>query len=116
MGYKRSILIALVIATLAFLTLPFVTTFNLVYLLTFMIGFAGGMYLPSALPLITESFSEKVWGKAISIHDSASSISVFAVPLIAIFLLQLMPWRGVFYVMGGSFFSLPWYFTLFVTN
>jgi MFS family permease len=49
---------------------------------------------------MTDSFEERSWGKAIAIHDSGTSVSVFAAPLIAVFLLGFFPWRGIFYVFG----------------
>jgi len=42
----------------------------------------------------------------IAIHDTGASMSIFAAPLIAVFLLEYLSWRGIFYVFG-IFFMIP---------
>jgi len=99
-GYKKSIVLSLgVLALVAFLV-PLVQSFYLLYLFAFVIGFSVGFYLPSAIPLITEYYSEKTWGKAIAIHDSGAPTAIFATPLVALFLLHFLPWRGIFIVLA----------------
>jgi NNP family nitrate/nitrite transporter-like MFS transporter len=97
-GYKKTILSSLLISSLAFFLIPFVKIFLVFYVFAFVLGFATGLYLPAAISLITEYFSEKDWGKSIAIHDSAASIAIFGTPLIAIFLLHFFKWRGIFEV------------------
>jgi MFS family permease len=102
-GYKKSIIVSLIISAFAFLLVPFAKVFNVLYLLSFIIGIATGMYIPAVVPLITHYFEESVWGKAIAIHDSAASIGVFGAPLITVFLLRFFGWRGIFSVLGVVF-------------
>jgi MFS family permease len=102
-GYKKSIILSLIISAFAFLLVPFAKAFNVLYLLSFIIGAATGMYIPAVIPLITHYFEENIWGKAIAIHDSAASIGVFGAPIIALFLLQFFGWRGIFIVLGLVF-------------
>ena len=102
-GYKKSIILSLIISAFAFLLVPFAKAFNVLYLLSFIIGAATGMYIPAVIPLITHYFEENIWGKAIAIHDSAASIGVFGAPIIALFLLQFFGWRGIFSVLGVVF-------------
>ncbi|MBP8625589.1 MAG: MFS transporter [Syntrophorhabdaceae bacterium] len=102
-GYKKSIVLSLALLSIVNFLIPFVHTFILLYLFAFLLGFSVGLYLPAAIPLITEYYEEKAWGKAISIHDSGSSIAIFATPLIALFLLQFSRWRGIFVVYGFLF-------------
>jgi MFS family permease len=102
-GYKKSIAVSLGISSLIFFSIPFVKVFSFLYLFSFMLGFSIGLYLPSAIPLITEYFAEKDWGKAIPIHDSGSSVSIFCMPFIALFLLPLAGWRGIFVVFATIF-------------
>ena len=101
-GYKKSIILSLIISAFAFLLVPFAKVFNVLYLLSF-IGIATGMYIPAVIPLITHYFEENIWGKAIAIHDSAASIGVFGAPIIALFLLQFFGWRNIFSVLGIVF-------------
>jgi NNP family nitrate/nitrite transporter-like MFS transporter len=73
---------------------------------------ASGVYLPAVIPLITSCYGEKIWGKSIAIHDSTASIAVFGVPIIALFLVQFLDWRGIFTVLGVVFLlaALVFYF------
>ncbi|MEN6615586.1 MAG: MFS transporter [Syntrophorhabdus sp.] len=102
-GYKKAIIIGLgSLCVLSFL-LPFVRNFYLLYLFALMLGFSHGLYVPSVMPLITEYYTEKDWGKAIAIHDTGASTAIFATPLVALGLLQFFAWRGIFVVYGSIF-------------
>ncbi|HOJ72051.1 MAG TPA: MFS transporter [Syntrophorhabdaceae bacterium] len=102
-GYKRSIITSLLLLSIVTFLIPFVYNFSLLYLFSFLLGFSVGIYLPAAIPLITEYYSEKQWGKAISIHDTGASAAIFATPLISIFLLYFFKWRDMFMVYGVFF-------------
>jgi MFS family permease len=100
-GYKRSIIFSLVLASGAFFLIPFVESFAFLCFLSFVLGLASGIYLPSIIPLITHYFEMRSWGKAIAIHDSAASVSIFASPFIALFFLNFLDWRQIFDVFGA---------------
>jgi MFS family permease len=104
-GYKKTILSSLLISSLAFFFIPFVKNFMVFYIFAFILGFTTGLYLPSAISLITEYFAEKDWGKSIAIHDSAAPIAIFSTPLIAIFLLHFFKWRGIFEIFAVIFLA-----------
>jgi MFS transporter, NNP family, nitrate/nitrite transporter len=103
LGYKRSIVISLLVSALAFFMIPFSRAFSALYVFSFIIGLATGVYIPAVIPLITRMYDEKIWSKTIAIHDSAASIGVFGAPLIALGLLRLLQWRGMFAVLGLVF-------------
>jgi NNP family nitrate/nitrite transporter-like MFS transporter len=102
-GYKRSIVLSLLFLSLVAFLIPLVHKFLLLYFFAFMLGFSVGFYLPAIIPLITEYYSEKDWGKAIAIHDTGASCSIFATPFIALFLLHFFPWRGIFIVLACTY-------------
>ncbi len=102
-GYKRSIIVSLIVSAFMFLLVPFTESFNVLYALSFIIGLATGIYIPAVIPFITAYYEEKLWGKSIAIHDSSASIGVLGVPIIALFLLQFFQWRGIFSVLGAVF-------------
>ncbi len=102
-GCKKGVLFSFFLATIVYFIFPAVHNFYLFYPLAFLLGIAAGMYLPSVIPLITEYFDEKLWGKTISIHESAASIAIFGAPFIALFILSLFPWRALFIVFGIVF-------------
>ena len=102
-GYKRSITVSLIISACIFFLIPFVKVFDTLYIISFIIGMATGVYIPAVIPLITSYYEENIWGKSIAIHDSAASIGVFGTPIIALFFLQFCRWRGIFSVLGIVF-------------
>jgi len=101
LGSKRTILASLLTAGCIFFIIPTIHAFSILYPVVFVLAFALGIYLPTIIPMITDYYMEKDWGKAIAIHESASSLSIFAAPLIALFLLSFLPWRLIFVVMGS---------------
>ena len=105
LGYKKSIAISIVMSALVYLLIPFAKTISVLYAFSLLLGLSIGLYLPSAIPLITECFAEKDWGKAIAIHDSGSSINIFSMPFMALFLLPLTGWRGIFVVFAVLFLA-----------
>lgn len=87
-GYKRSIIVSLIVSAFMFFLTPFTEFFNVLYVLSFIIGMATGIYIPAVISLITAYYEEKIWGKSIAIHDSSASIGVLGAPIIALFLLR----------------------------
>ena len=102
-GYKKSIMVSLLVTALMFFLIPVVKVFTVLYAFAFIIGMATGIYIPAVLPLITSYYDESIWSKTIAIHDSAASLGVFAAPLVATFLLRFFEWRGVLGIMGFVF-------------
>lgn len=102
-GYKKSIAFSLALLSLVAFLIPLVHNFFLLFFFVFVLGFSVGLYIPSAIPLITEYYAEKNWGKAIAIHDTGASSAIFATPLITLGLLYLFPWRGIFIVYACVF-------------
>lgn len=102
-GYKRSIIVSLVVSAFMFFLIPFTEFFNVFYALSFIIGMATGIYIPAVIPLITAYYEEEIWGKSIAIHDSSASIGVLGAPIVALFLLRFFQWRGIFSVLGTVF-------------
>lgn len=112
-GYKRSIILSLVISTCVLFSIPFVKLFSYLSISAFIIGFSTGIYLPAIIPLITNYFDEKIWGKTIAIHDTAASVSIFSMPFIVLFFLKFLEWREIFYIFGGVFILCIILFYLF---
>lgn len=99
-GYRKAVIASLSASAVIFFVIPFVRSFDVLCALSIVLGFSTGIYLPSILPLITDYYEERLWGKTIAIHDSAASLSIFAVPFIAVFMLDFMSWRTIFVVFG----------------
>ncbi len=103
MGFKKAILLSFAISACTSFFAPFVKAFSAFYLVVFLNGFAAGIYMPAIMPLIREHYVERNWGKAISLYDSAASISIFSVPFIVLFFLHYLSWRGIFGILGVAF-------------
>jgi NNP family nitrate/nitrite transporter-like MFS transporter len=102
-GCKKTVLLSLLLALIVYLLWPFAREFNLFHALGFALGMASGMYLPAIIPLITEYFEERMWGKAIAIHESAASLAMFSSPFIALLVLSFSSWRGIFGLFAAIF-------------
>jgi MFS family permease len=92
-----------VLLSLVGFLIPLAHKLFVVYVFAFVIGFSVGLYLPSAMPLITEYYSPKHWGKAIAIHDTGAAIAIFTIPFVTLFLLNFFSWRGIFVVFACVF-------------
>jgi NNP family nitrate/nitrite transporter-like MFS transporter len=100
-GYKRTIVVGFGILILSFFLLNFTTSYSDLVLILFFIGLGAGMYVPSATPLITETFSRRHWGKAIAFHESAAAFSVLCIPLLVAVSLPFFQWRTLFVILSG---------------
>ncbi len=102
-GPRKSIQVATIVSGLTLLLFPLVRTFNAYYVLGFILGVSLGVYMPSVIPLITDYYEEALWGRAIAIHGSAPSVSIFVTPFIALAVLAFFSWRAVFVLCGLVF-------------
>jgi NNP family nitrate/nitrite transporter-like MFS transporter len=59
----------------------------------FGLGFAGGLYIPSAIATITWLIERRHWGKAIAVHELAPNLAFFAGPFVAELFLTWSTWR-----------------------
>ncbi len=99
-GYKRLILIGYMMLA-AVLTCPwFAEGYYILIGIFFLIGAGGGLYLPSAILLLTKIYNARHWGKALALHDTAASISILSIPFLATLSLYFMNWRGFFLVLA----------------
>jgi NNP family nitrate/nitrite transporter-like MFS transporter len=111
-GFKKTIVFSFAVLACVCFCVPFVKTFSVFYVIVLVNGFSAGIYMPSIMPLIREHFVERNWGKAISIYDSAASISIFTIPFIVLFLLHYLRWRGIFGVLGVAVLIIAIIFSL----
>ena len=64
------------------------------------VGFASGLYIPSALATITSLIDTRHWGKAIAVHELAPNVAFFSAPFIAEVFLQWASWRVALAFLG----------------
>jgi NNP family nitrate/nitrite transporter-like MFS transporter len=109
-GYKKTVVTGFLGIGLVFLGIQWVENYTTFHLLFFFLGFSSGSYIPAILPIITETYDSRHWGKAIGIHDSAASFSIFAIPILVTFGLQFLSWRRLLLILGIAALLLPIYF------
>src|SRR5512136_1444993 len=76
-GYKKTVFYGFIGTGLAFIGLHWAESYLAFQILFFLLGIATGTYLPSILPIITETYDRGDWGKAIAFHDSAAGLCIF---------------------------------------
>ncbi|HXV84503.1 MAG TPA: MFS transporter [Candidatus Binatia bacterium] len=59
----------------------------------FVLGFASGLYIASAIATITSLIERAHWGKAIAVHELAPNLAFFAGPFVAELFLRWSTWR-----------------------
>jgi len=99
-GYKRMVAIGFICIGLVLFSFQWAQSYIAFHLLFFLLGVATGTYIPSILPIITETYDHKHWGKAIGFHDSAASLSIFSIPILVTLGLRYFPWKGLLLILG----------------
>lgn len=95
-GYKRTIIVSFAILTGAVSSFKYAETYHSLTLTSLILGLVAGVYLPSAIPLLTALFEREHWRRTISFHESAGSLSILAIPLLTALALRLSYWREIF--------------------
>lgn len=99
-GYKQLIIMSFFLLAASTAGLTLARDYQAFAVLLFLMGFAGGVYLPCAVPVITTSFERRDWGKALAFHETAAGFSLLSIPYIIAFLLGLIHWRHIFWMAG----------------
>jgi len=95
-GHRNTIsLSALLIACSGFLT-SFASSFIGVRLGFFCMGFSAGLYLPSAIAVISAECPRRVWGRAFSVHELAPNLAFVTAPFVVALLLDIYTWQMMF--------------------
>jgi len=105
-GYKRTIVLGFVVLTIAVFCFIYTHTYASMALICLLIGLGAGIYLPSAIPLITATFGRDNWGKAIAFHETAASSSILSVPLLTALALRFLHWRILFFILSTACLSV----------
>ena len=100
-GFKNSIAAGFLILTGALVSLVFTRTYWGLGVVAFFLGFGAGLYLPSALPLLTSTIHPDRWGKAIAFHETAATSSILVIPLLAAAALRFLHWKWLVAVLSG---------------
>lgn len=99
-GHKRLVIIGFICIGLVLFGLQWAESYMAFHILFFLLGVSSGTYLPSILPIITETYDHKYWGKAIGFHDSAASLSIFFIPILVPLGLHYFHWKSLLLILG----------------
>ncbi|MBM4307195.1 MAG: MFS transporter, partial [Deltaproteobacteria bacterium] len=109
-GYKKTVAAGFLGVSFVFFGFQFAESYVYFHLLFFLLGIATGTYIPGILPIITETYEPRNWGKTIGFHDSAASFSIFTIPLLMAFGLQFFSWNIPFLILGIVSLIFPIFF------
>jgi MFS family permease len=109
-GYKRTVVAGMAGIGLVLIVLQWVEHYYAFHLLFFFLGLASGTYIPSILSIITETYNPPQWGRAIGLHDSATSAAIFSAPILMAFGLRFLPWERILLLLGIACMILPLFF------
>lgn len=101
LGHKKTIAFSAIAAGIAFILTGLSQGLLGMRIGIFCVGMASALYLPSGMAILTSSIDQGNWGKAIGIHELAPNLSFLLAPLISEVLLLLLPWRSLFFIIGG---------------
>lgn len=101
-GYKRLILCCFWLLAAVFAGLSVAHSYWAIGGLMLLLGVGSGLYLPSAVPMLTDLFERRHWGKAIAFHETAAGFSLVSVPFIVALLLRVMEWRHIFLLIAAA--------------
>jgi NNP family nitrate/nitrite transporter-like MFS transporter len=86
---------------IAMLTVAFAASLGVMRCGLFGVGFAAGLYMPSAIATITSLVDRAHWGKAIAVHELAPNLAFFISPFIAELFLKWASWRSALGILGA---------------
>ncbi len=99
LGAKRVLVIGMIGYGTASALFTFASTYPLVLLLRFLVGFFQGIHLPVANALLSERFGSKQ-GRAIGFHESGPNVGATIAYPIAITIASVWNWRWTFLLLS----------------
>lgn len=99
--HRFTIVISITGLGLAMLAIAAAQSASLIRCGLFGVGFAAGLYIPSAIATITSLVSKPHWGKAIAVHELAPNLAFFLSPFVAELFLKWSSWRTALGTLGA---------------
>jgi NNP family nitrate/nitrite transporter-like MFS transporter len=115
-GHKRTIGLGFGILATTLYSLRYASNYYSIATASFFIGLGCGLYLPSAIPMLTAFYRRRNWGKAIALHDTGASFSVLVIPLLTVLGLKFIQWKNLFVILCGACLTMIILYWLFIPN
>ena len=100
--HKLTIVVSSAGVGVALIAISFAMNFTMMRAGLVLLGFAAGLYIPSAIAAITSVIRQEHWGKAIAVHELAPNLAFFASPFIAELFLTWATWRVALGSLGAA--------------
>jgi MFS transporter, NNP family, nitrate/nitrite transporter len=100
--HKLTIVVSSAGVGLALIVISFAMSSSSIRVGLVILGFAAGLYIPSAIAAITSVIKQEHWGKAIAVHELAPNLAFFTSPFIAELFLTWMTWRLALGSLGAA--------------
>lgn len=95
LGHKRTIIISLLATGQAMLLASLSSSLLLLQMSFLFLGWAAGLYLPSAVATITSLYQAKLLGRVFGVHEVAPNLAFLTAPLFAAWLSTEFTWQQV---------------------
>jgi len=115
-GHKRTIALGFAILILTLYSLKYASNYYYMAIASLFIGMGSGLYMPSAIPMLTSIYSRRNWGKAIALHDTGASFSILLIPLLTALGLRFIHWRSLFVILCGFCLIMILSYWLFIPH
>jgi NNP family nitrate/nitrite transporter-like MFS transporter len=102
LGAKRSVAVSATVFVISLFLLRFSNSYASIGVVSFFMGLGTGLYLPSAVPLITSVFKPESWGKAFAVHETAPTFTFLSIPLLMALFLRFFDWRDFILIFAGA--------------
>ncbi len=115
-GHKRTIGLSFAIVITILYSLKYASTYYYIAAGSLFIGLGSGLYLPSAIAMLTAFYRRRNWGKAIALHDTGASFSILFIPLLTVLGLRFIHWKNLFVILCGACLIMIISFWLFIPD
>lgn len=115
-GHKRTIGLSFAVVMMILCSLKYASNYYSIAVGSFLIGLGSGLYLPSAIPMLTSIYRRRNWGKAIALHDTGAHFSILFIPLLTALGLKFIHWKNLFIILCGACLIMIIFFWLFIPN
>jgi MFS transporter, NNP family, nitrate/nitrite transporter len=101
-GYRSCIILSLWGAAGAMCLIGVPGSVSTLFPAFFLLGLAGGLYVPSGIALISILIRPGDWGKSMGIHELAPNFALILAPFFATAILEIGSWRGGYLALAAS--------------
>jgi NNP family nitrate/nitrite transporter-like MFS transporter len=115
-GHKWTIGLSFAVVITTLYSLRYASTYYYIAVGLLFIGLGTGLYLPSAIPMLTSIYRRRNWGKAIALHDTGAHFSLLFIPLLTVLGLKFIQWKNLFVILCGACLMMIIFFWLFIPN